>query len=113
MARLAVAAAFGVLVGLVAGAALGIHASEDEDLRPVVVRANCVVFYESRWNANAVNPRSGASGLGQFLPSTWRTTPQGKAGRSVFDPWANHAAVVWMLEVGRGREFQVITRGLC
>jgi hypothetical protein len=71
------------------------------------------VSYESHWNAYAVNPRSGASGLGQFLRSTWITTPQGRAGLSVFDPWANHAAVVYMIEAGRAREFEVVLRGLC
>lgn len=71
-------------------------------------RADCVIWRESRGYAGAVNPRSGASGLGQFLPSTWRTTPQGRAGYSVFDPVANRQAVIWMLTVGRGREFATI-----
>jgi Transglycosylase SLT domain len=75
---------------------------------PLERRADCIIFRESRGYAGAVNPRSGASGLGQFLPSTWRTTPQGRAGYSVFDPVANRAAVVWMLQVGRGREFSTI-----
>jgi hypothetical protein len=83
---------------------------------PVVVvtstpLVDCIIRAESRGNPSAVNPRSGASGLGQFLPSTWRTTPQGKAGLSVFDPAANRAAVAWMLSVGRGGEFA--TLGLC
>ena len=84
--------------------------------RPVVSapayssRVECIIRHESQGNPRAVNPRSGASGLGQFLPSTWRTTPQGKAGLSVFDPAANRAAVAWMLSVGRGREFAVIGR---
>ena len=67
--------------------------------------ADCIVSHESNWNPRAVNPRSGAAGLGQFLASTWRTTPQGRAGLSVFDPSANYAAVVYMLNVGRGSEF--------
>lgn len=70
--------------------------------------AECIIARESHGNPNAVNPRSGASGLGQFLPSTWRTTPQGRAGLSVFDPVANRAAVNWMLSVGRGGEFVTI-----
>ena len=80
---------------------------------PANSRVDCVIWYESRGVPTAVNPRSGASGLGQFLPSTWRTTPQGKAGYSVFNAAANREAVAWMLAVGRGREFEVITRGLC
>jgi soluble lytic murein transglycosylase-like protein len=51
---------------------------------------------ESRLNASAYNRRSGASGLYQFLPSTWRHTPQGRAGMSVFDPYANAAAAAWL-----------------
>lgn len=66
---------------------------------------DCVIEHESHGNPRAVNARTGAAGLGQFLPSTWRTTPQGKVGMSVFDPAANRAAVAWMISVGRGREF--------
>ena len=76
-------------------------------------RVECVIWNESRGNPNAVNPRSGASGLGQFLPSTWRTTPQGKVGYSVFNAAANREAVAWMLSVGRAREFDVVRVGLC
>ena len=71
-------------------------------------RVECIIQRESRGYALAVNPRRQASGLGQFLPSTWRTTPAGRAGLSVFDPAANRAMVRWMLEVGRGREFATI-----
>lgn len=78
---------------------------------PLDRRVDCVIWHESRGNPRAVNPRSGASGLGQFLPSTWRTTPY--AAYSIFDPVANRAATRWMLQVGRAREFEVITRGLC
>jgi hypothetical protein len=65
----------------------------------------CIIAHESRGYAFAVNPRSGAAGLGQFLRSTWLSTPQGRAGYSVFDPVANRAAIAWMLAVGRGGEF--------
>jgi hypothetical protein len=78
---------------------------------PSSALAECLIRAESRGNPNAVNPRSGAAGLGQFLSSTWRTTPQGRAGLSVFDPGANRAAVNWMISVGRAGEFS--TLGLC
>jgi hypothetical protein len=68
----------------------------------------CIIWAESRGNPNAVNRSSGASGLGQFLASTWRTTPQGRAGLSVFDPAANRAAVAWMISVGRAGEFSTL-----
>lgn len=67
--------------------------------------AECIIWRESRGNPNAVNRSSQASGLGQFLPSTWRTTPAGRAGLSVFDAQANRAMVVWMIQTGRTREF--------
>jgi hypothetical protein len=134
MARNLALVAFGICVGVLGGAALGLHAADEGDgiaqaeeaeeaaevVEEVAAPApytrldalvDCVIWRESRGNPNAVNPRSGASGLGQFLASTWRTTPQGRAGYSVFDPIANRAAVRWMIEVGRGREF--VTIGGC
>jgi hypothetical protein len=50
----------------------------------------------------AHNP-SGASGLYQFLPSTWRSTPFGRY--SVYDPYANALAAGWMHAQGRGGEW--------
>jgi len=76
-------------------------------------RLDCIQAYESRGYASAVNRSSGASGLFQFLPSTWITTPQGKAGLSVFDPVAARNAARWMLEQGRAREWVPVLRGLC
>jgi hypothetical protein len=45
---------------------------------------------ESGYNPNAVNRSSGASGLFQFLPSTWASMPQ--HNQSVFNPVANAQA---------------------
>jgi hypothetical protein len=78
-----------------------------------VSRVDCIVRAESRGNPGAINPRSGAAGLGQFLPSTWRSTPQGKAGASPFNASANRAAIGWMLAAGRAREFVAVSAGLC
>ncbi len=58
---------------------------------------------ESTLNPRAVNRSSGASGLFQFLPSTWRTTPY--AAQSIFDPVASANAAAWMWSVGRRREW--------
>jgi len=57
---------------------------------------------ESGLNAWAHNS-SGASGLFQFLTSTWRTTPY--SNFSVFDPFANALAAGWMHSHGRGGEW--------
>jgi uncharacterized protein YraI len=51
---------------------------------------------ESLLDPNAVNSRSGASGLFQFMPSTFAFTPNGKAGQDIFDPRANADAAGWM-----------------
>jgi hypothetical protein len=57
-----------------------------------------IIDCESGGDTNAVNPYSGASGLFQFLPSTWATTAPnaGYGGASVFDPEANIASAAWL-----------------
>jgi hypothetical protein len=78
---------------------------------PVVVenpRLACIRRIESHNDPNATNRYSGAMGLYQFLPSTWRTTPQGRAGLSAYDPVAATAAANWMLSVGRAREWDAV-----
>jgi soluble lytic murein transglycosylase-like protein len=58
--------------------------------------ANC----ESHYNPQAVNGSSGASGLFQFLPSTWAGSPF--TGSSVFDPAANARAAAWLYQRSGG-----------
>lgn len=58
---------------------------------------------ESNLNPTDVNPYSGASGLFQFLPGTWATTPY--ADYSILDAWANANAAAWMWSVGRRGEW--------
>jgi soluble lytic murein transglycosylase-like protein len=62
-------------------------------------RARC----ESGLNPYARNA-SGASGLFQFLPSTWATTPYGRRG-SIWSPKWSSLAAAWMVRVGRGGEW--------
>ncbi len=57
---------------------------------------------ESGYNPRAVNASSGAAGLFQFLPSTWRSMPQGKAGKDVFDPVANAQAAAYYYSTSGG-----------
>jgi hypothetical protein len=61
-----------------------------------------VAYCESRYHPNSVNTSSGASGLFQFLPSTWSGTPW--ASKSPFDPVANAQAAAWLYShYGPGR----------
>lgn len=84
---------------------------------PVVVVENprlaCIRRVESHNDPNATNRYSGAMGLYQFLPSTWRTTPQGRQGLSAYDPVAATAAAEWMIQQGRIREWVAVSRGFC
>jgi soluble lytic murein transglycosylase-like protein len=79
----------------------------------VLNRLACIRRRESENKPGATNPRSGAAGLYQFMPGTWRTTPQGKAGKSPYDPVAAHEAAVWMVNQGRIREWDVVRNGSC
>ncbi|MEK9208042.1 MAG: lytic transglycosylase domain-containing protein [Patescibacteria group bacterium] len=51
---------------------------------------NLIVQCESGWKAHAKNPNSTASGLAQFIASTWAKWGQG----DVFDPYNNLNAMV-------------------
>jgi hypothetical protein len=53
-----------------------------------------VAYCESRYHPTSVNSSSGASGLFQFLPSTWAFTPEHAS--SPFDPAANAQAAAWL-----------------
>ena len=60
-----------------------------------------VAWCESRYHPNSVNSSSGASGLFQFLPSTWAFTPY--AGYSPFDPRYNALAAAWRYHCSASR----------
>ena len=57
-----------------------------------------IMWCESRGDAEAYNPYSGASGLFQFIPSTWASASvsAGYPGASAFDPEANVASAAWL-----------------
>lgn len=63
-----------------------------------------VATCESELTPTAVNPTSQASGLFQFIPSTWGTTPY--ANEDIFDPVANARAAGWMWDNGRRNEWE-------
>jgi len=58
---------------------------------------------ESNLDPYNVTPPYEASGLFQFLPGTWATTPY--AEENIFDPEINAYAAAWMWSVGRRDEW--------
>ena len=66
-----------------------------------------VAYCESRYNPGAYNASSGASGLFQFLPSTWaaNSVRAGLAGASVFDPVASANVAAWMFVRGQAGQW--------
>lgn len=57
-----------------------------------------IIDCESNGDPNAVNPYSGASGLFQFLPSTWASSAPkaGFGGASPFEPEPNVGSAAWL-----------------
>jgi len=55
------------------------------------------------FSPTAKNPHSDASGLFQFMPSTFASTPYG--GMSIWSPYANAMAAGWMIAHGRRGEW--------
>jgi len=51
---------------------------------------------ESNLDPRAVNRSSGASGLFQFMPSTFAFTPNGKRGEDIFNAYSSADAAGWM-----------------
>jgi uncharacterized protein YabE (DUF348 family) len=65
-----------------------------------------VAYCESRYNPGAYNA-SGASGLFQFLPSTWaaNSVRAGFAGASVWDPVASANVAAYMFRLGQAGQW--------
>ena len=74
-------------------------------------RAWQIINHESQGNPNAKNRHSTASGLYQFLTSTFVSTPFGRAGMSIWSPCASSMAAGWMHSPpqNRGREWAIGT----
>jgi uncharacterized protein YabE (DUF348 family) len=84
---------------IIRGAAAAQGANAEQLLR--------VAYCESRFNPGAYNASSGASGLFQFLPSTWaaNSVRAGYAGASVFDPVASANVAAWMFARGQAGQW--------
>lgn len=87
------------IVAIIRAAAAAWGADPDQLLR--------VAYCESRYNPNAYNPVSGASGLFQFLPRTWsaNSVRAGYGGASVFDPVANANTAAMMFANGQAGQW--------
>jgi hypothetical protein len=66
-----------------------------------------VAWCESRYNPSALNSRSGAAGLFQFMPATWaaNSVRAGYAGASVFDPAASANVAAYMFARGQAAQW--------
>jgi soluble lytic murein transglycosylase-like protein len=57
----------------------------------------CIAKLESGFNPNSKNKNSSASGVFQYVSSTWSSTDEGRNGNSVFDAKSNiQAAIKYM-----------------
>jgi surface rod structure-forming protein G/transglycosylase-like protein with SLT domain len=66
-----------------------------------------VAWCESRYNPNAYNASSGASGLFQFMPRTFavNSVRAGYGGASIFDPVASANTAAYMFVNGQARQW--------
>lgn len=72
----------------------------------------CIARLESGYNQHSKNRRSTASGVFQYLTSTWRHTDEGKVGLSVFDADANVKAAVKYMAIHKSTQPWTV-RGKC
>lgn len=93
------AAAPGDIEGIIRSAAAAWGADPNQLLR--------VAWCESRYNPYAVNARSGAAGLFQFMPATWAANSirAGYAGASVFDAVASANVAAYMFHNGQAAQW--------
>jgi hypothetical protein len=67
--------------------------------------AMCVAQRESNFDPKAYNPKSGASGVFQFIPTSWDyySKQAGYGGKSPFNAYANVGTAAWVVKhVGWG-----------
>lgn len=94
------------------------HSLHQDPETSSAIRLACVLFpaagcawlwrvaeCESHYYRYARNRSSDASGVFQFLGSTWARTPAGRAGLSVFDPYANAAMAGYVAARGGRRQW--------
>jgi muramidase (phage lysozyme) len=72
----------------------------------------CIAFKESGYNQFSKNRKSTASGVFQYLTSTWKQTDEGKAGMNVFDAEANVKAAIKYMAVHNSTQPWMV-RSMC
>lgn len=80
--------------------------------------AMCLIAAESGGNPGALNTRSSAAGLFQFLRSTWNRIPTSVSGGSydsgqVYDPEANIRSAAWLKGKSGWSQWSPYNRGAC
>ena len=78
---------------------------------------NCILFKESSYNAGAKNKTSSATGMAQFIKSTWvsfRTRMGEDTSLDLrLDPRESIKTLAWALSKGYKNHWQVVTNGSC
>lgn len=78
---------------------------------------NCILFRESSYNAGSKNKNSSATGMAQFIKSTWvsfRTRMGEDANLDLrLDPRESIKTLAWALSKGYASHWQVVTNGSC
>jgi hypothetical protein len=132
VARFAVGVVFGIVVGSTLGAALAIHASdadgklvsvatdETSDAQDVVAepipetpvdpQVECIIAKESGGRDVMNRQGSGATGPGQYMPSTWRahTLEMGMPWLSIHSLADVRLVAAHDLALGRRRQWTVV-----
>lgn len=70
----------------------------------------CIAKLESGYNQFSKNKSSSASGVFQYLLSTWKVTDEGKAGLSVFDAEANVKAAIKYMAIHKSIKPWVVAK---
>lgn len=86
-----------------------VHYSAVYGIDPITPK--CIAFKESGYNQFSKNRKSSASGVFQYLSSTWKGTDEGKAGMHVFDADANVKAAVKYMAIHQSTQPWVVRSG--
>lgn len=78
---------------------------------------NCILFKESSYNPSAKNKNSSATGMAQFIKSTW-TSFRTRMGEDAnldlrLDARESIKTLAWALSKGYKNHWQVVTNGSC